>query len=115
MFKPSNGVEIQITWTMGSHVGADNAISAEDLAKSLLQSGHPINLPQLRMAIHDMRQRGYLIASSPKGYYLPKDLPEAMAYVDDQLRGPATDMLLTVRRQREAAREFFGSQLSMFG
>lgn len=115
MFEPTTGIEMNITWIMSAHVGAEKPISATDLTKALVTHDHDITEAALRNTIHDMRQRGYLIASSKDGYYLPSNLQEAMAYVDDQLRTPARDMLQTVRRQRQAAREHFGGQLSMFG
>ncbi len=115
MFEPKTGIEMNITWIMSAHVGAEKPISASDLMKALITHSHDITEAALRNTIHDMRQQGYLIASSKDGYYLPSNLQEAMAYLDDQLRTPARDMLQTVRRQRNAAREQFGGQLSMFG
>ena len=115
MFEAKNGIEMHITWIMSAHVGAEKPIPASEFLQTLRSHDHDLTEAALRGAIHDMRQRGYLIASSKDGYYLPKNLQEAMAYVDYQLRTPARDMLTTVRRQRQAAREYFGGQLSMFG
>ncbi len=46
---------------------------------------------------------------------LQASLNEALAYVDAQLRIPARDVLQTARRQRQAALERFGGQMSLFG
>ncbi len=115
MFKSSNGVEMAIEWVMSAHVGEPQALPADDLAASLKRSGHDLTISALRGVIHDMRQRGYLIASSQAGYFIPASLNEALAYVDAQLRVPARDVLQTARRQRQAALEQFGGQMSLFG
>ncbi len=113
MFKPENGIEQHLTWIMGAHVGPENAISVDDLDRQLKM--HEKEVQNVRQTIHDMRQKGYLVSSSPTGYFLPRNLNEAMDYIDTQLRTPARDILQTVRRQRQAAREHFGGQLSLFG
>ncbi len=114
MFEPNTILERRITWAMSAHIGSERPIRAESLAAAI-EGDDKIGIPALRTAIHEMRQRGYLIASGQDGYFLPKDLSEAMAYVEEQLRTPARDMLRTVRRQREAARQQFGGQLTMLG
>ncbi len=108
-------LESVISNILDRHISEPNAISWEDIftVASIALRGERFTMAQVRDCIHDMRQRGELIASSSKGYFRPATLQEALAYVEKQYRGPARDELHTARIQRRAAQEYFGGQLRL--
>lgn len=104
------GLRERVLDILASHRGKENSIPLSEL------SGHFEGLKgwEMRDLIHEMRQDGILIASSPSGYYLPSTLNEALHYIEIQFRVPSRDQLRTARIQRQAAQRQFGGQFEMF-
>lgn len=70
------------------------------------------NTRELLRLIHDMRQAGYLIASSARGYFKPSSLDEAKNYIKGMFDSRALDLLKTRSAQKRATINLFGRQSS---
>ena len=87
------------------HIGADNAIKAQQIAKQLNRTGRYADRP-IREAIRGLRKDGWLILSSvkkPAGYFLAETEEEWIAFRDRNLRPRALDILQTARAMGDAA------------
>jgi ribosomal protein L31E len=94
---------------LSEHVGAENAIKAADLAQAVGERGDR----RVRIAISQLRKRGYLILSSvgrTPGYFIASSWEEWKDFRNKNLRPRAMDILETDRAMRAAAMVRFGRQ-----
>ena len=100
----------EVLGILSSHVGADSAITAGDIAARLGRVGRYADRP-VREAIKQLRRGGYLILSSvgdKPGYFLAADKQEWLSFRDGNLRPRALDILKTAQAMGEAAGRQWG-------
>jgi len=112
------GMERAVLRVVSMHVGAENAISREQLAGAVTHLGFGRNANQvtfdrkLRMAISSLRKLGVLICSSSgdHGYYIARDQEEYETFAAAEYRSKISDMATTLRAMDQAAEQRFGKR-----
>lgn len=112
------GMERAVLRVVSMHVGAENAISREQLADAVAQLGFGLGLStttldrKIRMTIAVLRKRGILICASSgeSGYYIARDQDEYEAFAEKEYRSRIIDMSKTLQAMDQAAEQRFGKR-----
>jgi hypothetical protein len=105
------GLERAVLRKLSFHVGRDNAVSRQELTKSVHLMGYRVDERAVRLVINQLRKQGVPICATgghQGGYWMAADWQELEEFLDREHRARIKDLSEQVTALTRAGRERWG-------